>query len=152
MQPYITSARIAGGKLTIRNRKQFDALLATCRDGEYTVTVERAHATRSKAQNDYLHAVVVEAISEHTGYNAKDAKELIKAMHLPQDMAASGENGRLMNGLVIGGHTSRLNKLQFIEFLERVVQWAAEELGVVIQDPDPMWREHAEQERASATA
>lgn len=140
---YVASGWLEDGKLHIRNRRQFDRVLSGWRDCPVTVTVERAHAVRSKAQNDYYHAVVVDLVSETTGYDAKETHELLKALHLPQDRAANGTNGRLFNGLVIGGSTTKLNKLEFIEYLERIVRWGAEELGIVIPDPDPNWREAA---------
>lgn len=143
-----SAAHVEGGLLFVHNRKQFDKGIAGLRDGDYIVTVERAVATRSAAQNAYYHGVVVKFVSEETGYSPTEAHEVLKAMHLPRDLAAEGKNGRLMNGLVIGGSTTKLNKLEFIEYLERIVQWAAEELHVVIPDPDPEWRQKAMQEAA----
>lgn len=144
--PYSTSCRVDDGKLYVRNKRRLDAFVADATDGEYTLTLERAHATRSAAQNAYYHAVLVKNIADHTGHTAGETHEVLKAMHLPHDAAANGENGRLMNGLVIGGSTTRLNKLAFIEFIERIQQWAATELDLVLPDPDPEWREQAERE------
>ena len=50
----------------------------------------------------------------------------------------------LLNGYVIGGSTTKLNKLQFIEYLEAIVMHFAER-GLVIPDPDPNWRAAAEE-------
>lgn len=146
----VAGARIDGGKLLIRNRREFDRLLATWKNCPAIVTVERAHATRSKAQNDYYWSVVVARIALAWKKDAAFVHELLKAQFLPHDMANAGTNGTLMNGLVIGGSTSKLNKLQFIEFLEAIVMWAAETWKVYIPDPDPLWRQHAEHDAASA--
>lgn len=154
MKTLETNGRIERGKLVISNRAQFVDALRTWQDCPVTVTVERQHATRSKAQNDYYHSVVVarvaDAWSKKLGrvFTVKEAHELLKAQFLPPDMAQRGENGTLINGLVIGGSTTKLNKLQFIEYLESIVGWAAEKWDCFIPDPDPLWREHAESEAA----
>jgi hypothetical protein len=142
---YVTSARLEKGVLTIRNRRQMDEALKRWQDCNCIVTIERAHATRSKAQNDYYHSVVVARIADKFKRDPKEMHEILKAVHLPHAKAQRGENGTLMNGYVIGGSTTKLNKLEFIEYLETIVQWAAER-DIVIPDPDPDWRAHAEEE------
>jgi len=149
---FATSGYVKDGTLYIRNRKRMNESLAPWRDCEVTITVERSHATRSKAQNDFYHAVVVKLVADHTGYDPKEMHEVLKAMHLPRELAERGVNGRMMNGLVVGGTTTKLNKLEFIEYLETIVRWAAEELHVVIPDPDPDWRAKATAERTSEAA
>lgn len=141
-----TSGSVKAGILRIRNRTRLRRDLAKWRDCEVLVRIETAHATRSKAQNDYYHAVCVEYVAQRTGYTHVEAHELLKALHLPREAAARGYNGRLLGDYVIGGSTAKLNKLEFIAYLERIVQWAAETLDVVIPDPDPAWREKAEAE------
>jgi hypothetical protein len=140
----VAHGRIEAGKLHISNRQEFDRQLGAWKDCPAIVTVERAHATRSLAQNNYYWSVVVARIAAKWKKDPKFVHELLKAQFLPHDMAASGENGTLMNGLVIGGSTSKLNKLQFIEYLEAIVGWSAEKWDVYIPDPDPAWRQHAE--------
>ncbi len=140
---YSATGRIEGGRLYLRSRRQMDKALETWKDCEVTFTVEKSHATRSSAQNAYFHSVVVAMVSDRTGYTPKEAKELLKAMCLPHDLAESGENGRLVNGMVIGGSTAKLNVLQFIDFLDECVRYAAEKMDIVIPDPDPQWRENA---------
>lgn len=146
--PVSRSCEVRDGKLYVRDKKGLDRAVSKLRDGEYTLTLERAHAHRSQAQNAYYWSVLVANVAEHTGYTAAEAHEVLKSLHLAQDKAAVGENGRLLNGLVIGGSTARLNKLEFIEFIERVQQWAATELDLVLPDPDPEWRARAEQDVA----
>lgn len=146
---YIANARLRSGVVTIKHRRHMDESLKRWKDCDLVVTFERQHATRSKAQNDYYYSVVVARIADKWKKNVKDTHEVLKALHLPHDLALNGTNGVLMNGYVIGGSTSRLDKLRFIEYLERIVGWAAEQpLYLPIPDPDPLWREHAEAERA----
>lgn len=141
--PYSATGRIEGGKLYLRSRRQMDRALAMWKDCEITFTVEKSHATRSAAQNAFFHAVIISMVSDRTGYTPKEAKELLKAKCLPHDLAESGQNGRLIDGLVIGGSTAKLDILQFIDFMDECVRYAAEHMDLVIPDPDPQWREHA---------
>jgi len=143
---FVTSAFVKDGKLTVRNRRQLLDAVARWKDCEAIVTVEKAHATRSMAQNDYYHAVVVARIAAYWKRNVKETHEILKATFLPHEKAQRGENGALMSGYVIGGSTTKLNKLEFIEYLEAIVMHFAER-GLVIPDPDPDWRAHAEAER-----
>lgn len=149
---FTTGVRIEKGKMTVRNRQRMLDIVARARDGEYILTLERAHGTRSKAQNDYLWAVVnarvAEWMAEPMGrpVSPTEAHEILKATHLPHELAMSGDNGTLMNGYVIGGSTTKLNKLQFVEYLESIVTHYAER-GLFIPDPDPNWRRAAEEER-----
>lgn len=152
MKQVVASVRLERGKLTIRNRRRFDAALAAIRDCEGTLTFERCHATRSKAQNDYYYAVVVARVAAKWNKDPKFTHELLKAQFLPHDLAAQGRNGVLVKGLVIGGSTAKLNKLQFIDYLEAIVGWAAEKWDLYIPDPDPAWREKALAERDEEAA
>lgn len=143
---YIANARLRSGVVTIANRRHLDESLKRWRDCDLTVTFERQHATRSKAQNDYYHSVVVARIAATWKRDVKATHEILKAVHLPHDLALRGENGTLMDGYVIGGSTRKLDKLRFIDYLESIVGWAAEKLDCPIPDPDPLWRDHAEAE------
>lgn len=140
---YITGGRLERGKLTIRDRQHMIDTLKSWRDCECVITIERAHATRSLAQNDFYHAVVVARVAHFWKRDVKESHEILKATFLPHDLAADGKNGVLLNGYVIGGSTAKLNRLQFIEYLEAIVMHFAER-GLVIPDPDPNWRAAAE--------
>lgn len=147
---FSTTVRIERGKMTVRNRPAMVDVVSRARDGEYVLTIERLHATRSKAQNDYYFAVMVARVADFWSTPAKRwsedaAHEVLKATFLPHDLALNGLNGTLLNGYVIGGSTAKLNKLQFVEYLEAIQMHFAER-GLVIPDPDPLWRQHAEDE------
>lgn len=149
MRAFITSGRVERGELRLRNLRKMAEALAAWRC-EVVVTIERAHATRSKPQNDYYWSVVVARIAAKWRRDPQSTHELLKAQFLPYDLAQEGKNGVLMNGLVIGGSTTKLNKLQFIDYLDAIVAWAAEKLDLYIPDPDPLWREHAAADAAAA--
>ncbi len=141
MPEVVTTGFVKRGRLEIRNRKQFTGALRRMRDGEVLVTIEKKSATRSQQSNRYYWGVVVELLSEHTGYTPEEIHDVLKAKFLPKTLAVADGNGEIKGEFVIGGTTTKLNKLEFGEFIERVRRWAAEDLSVVIPDPDSgtMW-------------
>lgn len=145
VQSYVTTARMQAGKLKVRNRQALKRTLATWKDGEYIVRIERAHATRSLQANAFYWGVVVELLAEHTGYTPDEIHEVLKAKFLPKRLAVCDGNGEIRDELVIGGTTTTLDNVEFSDYISRIRQWAVEDLGVVIPDPDPNWRdnEHA---------
>lgn len=148
----VAGGSVHQGRLELTDRPALAEALAKFKDGPVTVTFERRRSTRSTLQNAYLWSVVVPYVSKSTGFDLAETHEVLKAQHLPKDQAAMGENGRLMNGLVIGGSTTRLSTWEYVEFLDRIVQWAAETLSCVIPPPDPAWRQHAQDAREKADA
>lgn len=132
----VASGVIASGRLEIRQRDRFLVALQRMRDGEVFVTVTRRTATRSLQQNRWYWGVIVELLSEHTGYRPEEIHDVLKAKFLPKRLAIADGNGAIKGEFVIGGSTTRLNTLEFGEYCEAVRQWALEELGVVIPDPE----------------
>jgi hypothetical protein len=132
---YVASGEVRAGKLQVRNRAAFDKALARFRDGEVQVRIAHVRATRSEQQNRWYWAVIVEAISEHTGYTADEVHEFLKAKFIPKRLAVCDGNGVIQEDLVIGGSTAKLNKLTFGEYCEAIRGWAAETLEINIPDP-----------------
>lgn len=130
------TALVRNGRLELRNKREFQARLRRMKDGAVRVTVERIQATRSIQQSRWYWGVIVDLLSEHTGYTPDEIHDVLKAKFLPKKLAVTDSNGEIKGEFVIGGTTTRLNKNEFGEFCESIRRWAAEELGVVIPDPD----------------
>lgn len=142
------SVRIEDGVMSVRNRAKFGELVKQAKDGDYTLTLERQHARISDAQRSYYWAVIVERLSPVLKLSPKMTHETLKAQFLPIDKAQRGENGTIVNGLVIGGSLMKLNKLETIDYFDRICDHAAEHWKTYIQPPDQNWREQAEHETA----
>jgi hypothetical protein len=125
MEPRVFSGRITAGKLHVRGWRPLD-----WRDCEVTITVEKKHAIRSLDAVDELH-------------------EWAKARFLPKHVALLDDNGTVVDDLIIGGTTTKLNRVQFYEFVEALRAFAAEKLDVNIPDPDPNWRQHMDDTEAA---
>jgi hypothetical protein len=132
-----TIGRVVDGELKILNVSR----LRDWADCDVTVVVERFHATRSLDQNAMYHGLIVRMLSEHTGFTHDEMHEVLKAKFLPKHLSVPNQNGEIVGEFVIGGSTTKLNKLEFGEYCDSIVRWAAEDLGLVIPDPDPAWRE-----------
>jgi hypothetical protein len=139
----VATGEVKDGRLFLRNRRQFDEQIRQMRDGwQLEVTVQRMRATRSPAANAYYWSTVLAYISEYTGDTEVDLHDFFKMRFLPKRLAinAHGEE------TAIPGSTRKLNKVQFYDYIEQVRQFALSEIGVVIPDPDPLWREHQDEE------
>lgn len=134
------SARIVRGRLKVRDWVSVQKQIATMRDGEVLVHIERAYATRSQLQNAWYWSQVVGLVSQHTGYTPDEIHEIYKAKFLPKALAFADGNGEVVGEFVIGGSTRKLDVKAFGEYCERIREWAASELDVVIPDPDPNWK------------
>lgn len=134
-QEVITTGTVERGKLHLRHRERFLSGVRALR-GEVEIVARRKRATRSDQQNRYWWGCCVELVSEHTGYTPDEVHELAKQMFLPKKLAVTDGNGEIKGEFVIGGTTTRLNKVEFGEFVELFRRWAATELGVVIPDPE----------------
>jgi hypothetical protein len=132
---YITTGRIEGGKLEIRNRAGLSQALRGMKDGEVLITIERVKATRSSQANRWYWGVIVQMLSDHTGYTPDEMHSVLKAKFIPKRFAVANGNGEIQDELVIGGSTAILNTVEFSEYCEAIRMWAAESLSVVIPDP-----------------
>lgn len=130
------TGEIRDGKLFIRNRREFDQALTQMRDGlQVEIAVTRLRATRSPQANAYYWGVVLQALSDHTGYTVDELHDICKAKCLPKKLAVNNGNGEVVGEFILGGSTRKLDTTEFYEYVERVRQWAAE-LDCYIPDPN----------------
>jgi hypothetical protein len=133
----VASAQVRSGKLYIRNRRAFDQQIAQMREGwQLEVAVSRLRAARSVQANRYYWGVVVELISEHTGYTPEEVHDFLKAKFIPKRLAMAKGNGEIVDEYVLGGSTRRLNTVEFYAYCEVIRQWAIERLDVYIPTPE----------------
>lgn len=124
------------GVLTISNRERLTDWCMQNRGKQVKIKFERVAAKRSLPQNSYYHGVVVEAVREgfyDIGYymNHDQTHEFLKRNFNPVEIP--NKDGV---AITMPGSTTELNKTEFGDFIERISQWAAEYLGVVIKAPD----------------
>lgn len=129
------TARLMKGKLHVRAWNRFTEALRHCKDGEYVISIERRHATRSNQQNRLYWGVYVEALSNHTGYSPDEIHEILKAKFLPKKLALCDGNGEVVDEYVLGGSTTKLDVIAFGDYLAAIHEWA-ESLGCKFPELD----------------
>lgn len=132
--PIVLPARLEKGEIRVSHGRLAAALKGR-RDCPLEIIIERKHATRSLAQNALYWGVYVTVLAEHTGYTRDEIHEVLKAKFLPRRIALADGQGEVRGEFLIGQTTTRLNKIEFGEYLRSIQQWAAEDLDVVIPDP-----------------
>lgn len=135
--PLIMPAQLVNGRLKV-NRVRLAKLLAGRRDCELEIVIERKHATRSLSQNAFYWSAVIGAISDYTGYTAEEVHEFCKSRFLPKRIVMADKHGEVTEEIVIGTSTTKLNKVQFGEFITAIQMWAAETLDLNIPNPLPL--------------
>lgn len=130
----IATADKRGARVLIRARARFLAECAELADGPCEIVVKRRRSTRSEAANNYYWGGVIEALSQHTGYTPDEMHAICKAKFLPKKLAICDGNGEIQGEYVIGGSTTKLNVLEFGDYLAAIRAWALE-LGCHIDDP-----------------
>ncbi len=130
------------GILTLDFRAQFRAFVKRFAGEEVEIEIRKRRSKRSASQNKFWHGVVVALLAEHCGYTHDEMHEALKAKFLGED--------DLSRGLRRIGSTRKLNTLEFADLTERVMVWAAGELGVVIPSPErDIKRREAKKARAA---
>jgi len=123
-------------------------------DEAWRVSAEPVKDSRSTSQNAYLWAVPYKMISEATGYEVDEVHEYMLGRHFGWKDKRVPKTPRTPEGVVSvpmrttttdeHGKRSVLSKEAFSEYVDFIQRFGAIKLGLVIPDPDPMFREHAE--------
>lgn len=127
----IHQATISEGKLRFENPNRWVVALAKLEGKAVEVVVRKRRSQRTESQNRYYWAVVIEILASHCGYTSEEMHEALKVKFLSDHQ----EDER---GLLKVGSTAALSTDEFIKYTNRVVIWAAKELGVFIPDPGQM--------------
>jgi len=88
---------------------------------------------RSIQECRFFHGVVIPILAEHCGYDHAEMKEILKAKFLSETRVIDTVKG--MAEIQYIRPTSSLNTVQFESFLDKIRQWAAMDLGVVVPLP-----------------
>lgn len=94
------------------------------------ITVRPETKSRTNEQNRYLWGVVYKYISEEIGYEPEQVHELMKFKFLKIEILVKGNPETVIRS------TTELSTEEFNQYVERIVRWAAEFLGLVIPDPN----------------
>lgn len=131
----VATAYVKEGRLFVPKRPAFDAAVGEWPNCGAVIRLEQQIEPRSVALNAYLWGVVYHLISEETGMSPDEVHEEMKQLHFPKRFAAVRGIGRIENGRVFGATITKLSNQEQWEVIEKIQQWAAEVLDLVIPDP-----------------
>lgn len=134
-QMLVAPVTVQRGRVIVVDRPGFDATVARWTDCDAVLRLEEARDVRRAALVAYYWGVVVDAVSEATGYTPTDAHRLLKTMHLsPRLHAMRGGAVCDVCARILGGSTRQMSGLEQWRYIERIHMWAAVQ-GVYIPDP-----------------
>jgi hypothetical protein len=138
---------------SISNKKVVADAFNQLEDGRYKVVIS-SYKKRSLPQNAYYWAAMLPMVKDglrEVGYNEvkslDDAHEILKHLFLKRKLS----NDNTGDEIVIPGSTAKLTTIEFNTFIDEVIQWAAEYLGITIplpNEPLVMFAEYDENVKA----
>jgi hypothetical protein len=125
---------VKDGELKILGRKRMDAQLKDFPNCDVQVIIKRK-GKRSNPQNRYYWGIVVEEIRLKLlefgdKYTPEEIHEGLKAKFNPKG-TADVDGGAIF---ITGSTTTEMNKEEFGAYLDLIIKWAAESLGITIPE------------------
>lgn len=113
--------------------KNLEAAFSTIRNGNYTLTIKRDVKRRSLDQNALMWLWFT-CIEKETGTDKNDVHDHYCSKFLRRTIIVNDKETVVISG------TSKLNTLQFTDFLNKVQADAASEFGIILPRPeDQAW-------------
>lgn len=118
---------VKNGKIKLRDTEAFVRKRAELEGEEVRLELEKWYKKRSGAQNRYYWGVVIDILSEHTGYTPDEMHRYLKKKHLPKEKIF--DENVLMS-------TTNLTTADFEEYMKKIRMWASSELKCYIPEPN----------------
>lgn len=128
-------AYVNGGVLKHVLPEKLKAEIKQLKDGEYNIIIKR-HGRRSSPQNRYLWGVVIAMITAHLKSYGNDVDE--ETVHEILKLKFNPHHIKDTEGTVIetvGGSTAEMSKWEMMEYLDKIIAWALNNLGLNIPPP-----------------
>lgn len=120
------TAEIRDGKTLWYDRQRVSEFIRSLEGQQVTVTVEKRQELHSARQRGYYRRVILPTLErDGPGYTAEEWHEILKHMFLLTEK----------DGRVFARSTGTLSKLEYSNYIDKILRWSAIELGVVIEDP-----------------
>lgn len=113
-------------------KRNIQNLLCTLDGERVEITIAKPTKKRSNQQNSYLWGVPYALIAEHTGMDADSVHHEMRGMFLKQK--GNGPINKVKS-------TTKLTTAEFNAYVDSIIRWAAEFLGLYIPLPneEEMW-------------
>ena len=116
---------VKNGQLFFENRERFDKYLGGL-TGKVKVVVRKWRKNRSLNQNSYYWGVVIKILAEELGYTDEQCHNALKWEFL----RVEGKRIPTIKS------TALLTTLEFMDFIDKIQIWAAQELNINIPSPN----------------
>lgn len=94
------------------------------------LVIKKHRRKRTIPQNSYYFGVVLDLISEASGYTTEELHELFKRLYLKKQIVIGGKN------YDVSISTRKLNTDQFSKYIEKIKRFAEIKLSLRIPDPN----------------
>ena len=123
------TAPVANSKMQLTDAQQatIKAFLETRNGKAATVKLSVPQSTRSLKANAFYWGAVLTTIAAHTGHSSEDLHSVFKDMLLERKFLKMGSRE-----VELRKSTVDLSPKEFNDYIERIVAWAAQELGVTV--------------------
>lgn len=109
--------------------EKLESIISTLQDGLYQIIVRKPIKSRSVMQNAYFHGVIVKILSEETGTDFDDMKDLLKTQFLRKQIIVNDKQYTIVR------HTHKLEKGEFEDFTRNCREFG-DKLGIYIPLPN----------------
>lgn len=120
---------VKNGKLVIHDQQRLKEYLAGIK-GEVEITIKRWRPNRTLNQNAYYWAVCLALVADHTGFDPEEVHQIFEKKFLAYQKPYKGKRYWFYK------RCSSLNTAEFGEYLEKIIRFAGQELGVEIPQPN----------------
>jgi hypothetical protein len=115
--------------------RQLDTVLGTIRNGDYVIKIEKREKKRTLPSNR-LFWLWMACLEKETGTAKEDCHDYYCNKFLSRRAVINGSEKTVTGG------TSKLNTVQFSDFLNRIQADAASEFGITLPSPEDLyWNE-----------
>ena len=122
-------AELKNGVLNEVAVDNFFLYATTLPDGIYEITIKKPIKTRSVLQNAYFHGVIVKMLSEETGTDFEDMKDLLKTKFLTKDIVVNDKVYTIVR------HSANLSTAEFEELTKKCREFG-DQLNIYIPLPN----------------
>ena len=132
-------AKIQAGRIKLYpgEKRYYDHVLQSLEGQNVHVTIGKIKGLRTEQQMRYYWGVVVKMIADYTGDDIDTIHEFCKDKFAPRKTIAVNMSRGRKESRVVPGCTHDLFKDNFFtDYVDHIRQWAAQELEVVIPDPN----------------
>lgn len=120
------------GVMHIHNRQRLQEWTRQNIGKSILIRLERKGSKRSLPQNNFYHGIVIQEVKlglKQIGYDMTNEEVHFFLKQKFNPIMIANKEGE---GIEVPGSTTQLTKSGFSEYIEKIAQWSAEYLGVVI--------------------